>query len=83
MTQIRARRGSTAAWAAANPVLADGEPGWDNTLEQLKMGNGVDPWSVLPYVNTPGGATDLAATTHAAGSKSTPVDADETLLVDS
>jgi hypothetical protein len=48
MALIQVRRGSTAAWAAANPVLADGEPGFALPDGPLKVGNGVDPWLSLP-----------------------------------
>jgi hypothetical protein len=49
MTTIRLRRGTTAQWIAANPVLADGEFGWDSTASKLKMGNGTANWATLPY----------------------------------
>lgn len=49
MTTIRLRRGTSAQWITANPVLADGEFGWDSTAAKLKMGNGVANWAGLPY----------------------------------
>lgn len=44
------RRGTAAAWTLVNPVLADGEPGWERDTHKLKMGDGVTAWSLLPYV---------------------------------
>lgn len=48
MPQIQVRRGTTAQWTAANPILAAGEPGYDTTLEVFKIGNGTDRWLTLP-----------------------------------
>lgn len=48
MPQIQVRRGTTAQWTAANPILAAGEPGYDTTLEVFKIGNGTDHWLTLP-----------------------------------
>lgn len=46
------RRGTAAQWTAANPVLADGEPGFERDTKRVKVGNGVDAWSLLPYATT-------------------------------
>jgi hypothetical protein len=40
------RRGSAIEWLA-DPVLKQGEPGFDVTTEVLKIGDGISPWSVL------------------------------------
>ena len=40
-TRIQVRRGSSSEWAAANTVLASGEPGYDHGSGVLKVGNGV------------------------------------------
>ncbi|OZE03045.1 hypothetical protein CH249_14610 [Rhodococcus sp. 05-2255-3B1] len=47
MGVIQVRRGTTAVWAAADPVLAPGEPGYDTEREVFKVGNGSDRWSSL------------------------------------
>ena len=50
-TRIQVRRGTTAQWTAANPVLAAGEWGAsvdDDEITSLRMGNGVDHWTDLP-----------------------------------
>lgn len=45
---IRCRRGTAAEWAAANPVLAAGEPGFETDTEVMKLGDGASPWTALP-----------------------------------
>lgn len=50
MAQIRVRRGTTAEWTDANPILAAGEPGYDTTTETFKVGNGVDQWDSLDEI---------------------------------
>ena len=50
IAQIQIRRGTTAEWAAANPViLAAGEQGYDTTLKRFKMGDGATAWASLPW----------------------------------
>lgn len=56
MAKIQLRRDTAANWAAANPVLALGEPGWDTTNSQLRVGNGTSAWSTLPVYGTGSGA---------------------------
>jgi hypothetical protein len=46
---IQARRGTAAQWTATDPILADGEFGYEKDTQKLKIGNGVDLWSILPY----------------------------------
>lgn len=46
--QIQLRRDTGAAWALANPVLADGEIGFCRDLDYLKIGDGVRAWADLP-----------------------------------
>ena len=65
--QMRFRRDTTANWQAANPILLDGEVGYERTENGLlltKMGDGVmgadgiitgTPWNNLPYVSGPAG----------------------------
>lgn len=47
--RIQLRRDTAAAWSLADPVLADGEVGLEQDTAQFKIGNGVTPWSALPY----------------------------------
>ena len=53
---IRFRRGTAATWTAVNPVLGDGEVGFETDTRRLKVGNGVDTWIALAYVTGTGGA---------------------------
>jgi len=46
---IQTRRGTTAEWAAANPILAVGEYGYNTTTGQEKVGDGTSRWNDLPY----------------------------------
>lgn len=49
--QIQVRRGTTAEWAAANPVLASGEPGYNKSTGELKLGDGAKTWNDLPVIS--------------------------------
>lgn len=46
-TKMQQRRGTSAQWTAANPVLADGEIGFEKDTGIVKMGNGVSTWNQL------------------------------------
>lgn len=48
--RIKLRRDTAAAWAAANPVLLDGEAGFESDTRLLKIGNGTSAWNSLSYV---------------------------------
>ena len=48
---IQFRSDTSANWTAKNPVLAEGEPGFESNTGRLKIGNGTSPWSSLPYIN--------------------------------
>ena len=47
--QIQFKRGTAAAWAALNPILAAGEPGFEIDTLKIKYGNGITQWNGLPY----------------------------------
>lgn len=51
--RFRVRRGTPAAWAAANTVLADGELGFELTTGKMKIGNGSSGWNTLGYIVDP------------------------------
>lgn len=55
MAVIRFRRGNSGEAAANNPILADGEPGWERDTGTLKVGDGVTPWNDLFAINGEGG----------------------------
>lgn len=51
---IQLRRDTATNWATANPVLANGEEGYEQDTQQRKVGDGVRAWNQLPYLaNTP------------------------------
>lgn len=43
------RRGTAAEWTSANPILADGEFGYETDTKKLKMGDGSTAWNSLVY----------------------------------
>ena len=47
--QIQLRRGTLEQWAAANTVLAEGELAVELDTSQYKIGDGIRPWTDLPY----------------------------------
>lgn len=63
MTLIQMRRGTAAAWTAANPILASGEWGVETDTLKVKVGNGTVTWALLPYVTDAVGAGTTAALT--------------------
>lgn len=49
LSRVRVRRGTAAAWTAANPVLGFGEIGVETDTRSFKVGDGTLAWSALPY----------------------------------
>lgn len=47
ITNITFRKGTSTEWSITNPILAAGEPGYDTTIQQLKIGDGVNTWNSL------------------------------------
>ncbi|MCA0421938.1 MAG: hypothetical protein LCH61_01215 [Proteobacteria bacterium] len=47
--RIRLRNDGAANWASVNPILAAGEPGFETDTGRLRIGDGVNPFSALPY----------------------------------
>lgn len=48
-TQFQVRRGTSTLWTTTNPVLANGEIGYETDTGLLKVGNGSSLWNVLNY----------------------------------
>jgi hypothetical protein len=59
------RRGTTSEWNSANPILNEGEIGYNSTLSSFKIGDGTSVWSSLPYFAAGG---DITGITTAGGS---------------
>jgi hypothetical protein len=57
--QIQLRRGDSADWTSVNPILAEGEVGVELDTLKLKVGNGVDDWTTLPYFGSAGTVTSV------------------------
>ena len=52
VTEIKIRQDTTENWVAINPILADGELGYDTTVLRFKVGNGVAKWTELSYTKS-------------------------------
>ena len=82
MTLIQVRRGTAAAWEAANPVLAQGEIGYEVDDHGIKVGDGSTHWNTLSYFPVSwsaliGRPTVIAAAETAADARDT-IDAEYT-----
>ena len=49
-SNIQFRRGSSSDWSTNNPVLSNGEPGFDLTNKVIKVGDGSSQWSSLDSI---------------------------------
>jgi hypothetical protein len=49
---ITFRKGTESEWNNANPILDNGEPGWDLSNNIFKIGDGVHPWNQLGSLNS-------------------------------
>lgn len=49
MAVIQFKRGSSERWNELNPILSDGEPGYDSTQGRLKIGDGKTAWDKLRF----------------------------------
>lgn len=47
--KIQLRRGTAAQWTTENPLLADGEQGFEKDTGRRKVGDGITLWNNLPY----------------------------------
>lgn len=50
-TTFKLKRATAARWIEVNPILAQGEPGFEYDTFRLKVGDGIISWVELPYVN--------------------------------
>ena len=48
--QMQQRRDTASGWTSANPVLLNGELGYETDTKKLKVGNGTSAWSAIAYV---------------------------------
>jgi hypothetical protein len=65
--QIQLHRNSANRWYQLNPLLAEGEPGFETDTGKLKVGDGSTLWNDLPYflpndnINAPVTQADIDA----------------------
>jgi len=55
VTRIQLRRDSAANWTSTNPILDQGEPGYETDTGNMKIGDGYSRWSILSYAAGPSG----------------------------
>jgi Major tropism determinant N-terminal domain len=48
--RLQIKRDIFSVWTSVNPVLSDGEFGFERDTNLLKIGNGSTPWNGLPYL---------------------------------
>ena len=51
ISKILFRRDTSINWSNNNPVLSEGEPGYELDTGLYKLGNGITAWNDLPYSN--------------------------------
>lgn len=69
MTVIKFKRGLATSWASSNPILAEGEAGFETDTGQMKLGDGVRAWNDLAYT----GAGAMALDGHINSSSPHPI----------
>jgi hypothetical protein len=59
LVRFKLRRDTAANWTEANPILAEGEMGYETDTNKMKIGNGTKAWKDLSYFSS---SSDTAAT---------------------
>ena len=57
--KVQVRRDTSDIWNHRDPILLEGEFGYDITNKILKIGNGINSWKNLPFIKSE--STDLQA----------------------
>lgn len=60
---IQIRRDTAANWTSVNPVLAQGEMGFETDTEKMKLGDGATNWNSLNYFITTQGSVAITGGT--------------------
>ena len=60
--RIQLKKDTSEAWRINNPVLLDGEAGYESDTNLMKVGDGIHRWLELDYTNS--GATAMASTAN-------------------
>jgi len=50
ISRIQVRRGTTEEWTTANPILKEGEIGFDISVNKIKIGDGIRNYLNLPFI---------------------------------
>ncbi len=53
--RIQIRRDTSERWTEVNPLLMEGEMGWETDTRKAKMGDGINNWNDLPYITVSDG----------------------------
>lgn len=56
LTTFQLKRGTANRWVEVNPILKQGEPGFEYDTGKLKIGDGIHTWLELDYI----GETELS-----------------------
>lgn len=71
--RVQIRRDTSENWNTNDPILLDGEFGYETDTGRFKIGNGIDSWSGMSYslvgITGPTGATGSIGTTGPTGSQ--------------
>lgn len=65
--QIQIRNDVAATWTSVNPILAQGEFGYESDTQKIKVGDGATHWVSLPYIPYFGAITQLTGDGTAIG----------------
>lgn len=57
---IQTRNDLAANWTSVNPVLSQGEAGYETDTQRIKYGDGVTAWTSLAYFNAGGGGGSVS-----------------------
>lgn len=60
--RIQLKKDTSEAWRINNPILLDGEAGYESDTNLMKVGDGIHRWLELDYINS--GATAIASTAN-------------------
>ena len=60
--KIQFRRDTASAWSTVNPILSQGEAGFEFDTGRFKVGNGLSPWNSLAYSSGVTGPTGPSVT---------------------
>lgn len=55
--RFKFKRDPAAEWTLHNPILLEGEPGFESDTFQFKIGDGFTRWNSLPYIGSGGGGS--------------------------